>query len=151
MVGKTIAHCQILEKLGEGAMGVAYKARDTHLNRSVALKVLSPEKVADPERKRTFVQEAQSASALSHPNTIHIYDVDQQDGCRSRRFSRTSSGSHRRQFDATRNSVVSLVLRIKRGGGGERDWPQSWACLLGASYTHDRWGNRQGAGHRPAR
>ncbi|MFB3829546.1 MAG: protein kinase [Bryobacteraceae bacterium] len=80
MVGKSISHYQILEKLGEGGMGIVYKARDTHLNRPVALKVLPPEKVADPERKRRFVQEAQSASALNHPNIVHIYDIDQQDG-----------------------------------------------------------------------
>jgi serine/threonine protein kinase len=61
-------------------MCVVYKARDTHLDRLVADKVLPPEKVADPERKRRFVQEAKAASALNHPNVIHIYDVDQQDG-----------------------------------------------------------------------
>ncbi len=80
MVGKTISHSRILEKLGEGGMGVVYKARDTHLDRFVAIKVLPPERVADPERKRRFEQEAKAASALNHPNIIHIYDIDQQDG-----------------------------------------------------------------------
>jgi serine/threonine protein kinase len=79
MIGKTIAHYQILGKLGEGGMGVVYKARDNHLDRLVALKVLPPEKVADPERKRRFVQEAKAASALNHPNIITIYGIDQVD------------------------------------------------------------------------
>ena len=76
MIGRTIAHYQILEKLGEGGMGVIYKARDTHLDRFVAIKVLPPARVADPERKRRFVQEAKAASALNHPNIVHIYDID---------------------------------------------------------------------------
>jgi eukaryotic-like serine/threonine-protein kinase len=80
MVGKTIRHYQILDKLGEGGMGVVYKARDTHLDRFVAIKVLPPERVADPERKRRFVQEAKAASALNHPNIVHVYDIDQQGG-----------------------------------------------------------------------
>ena len=54
MVGRTISHYEIIEKLGEGGMGVVYKARDTHLDRFVAIKVLPPEKVADAERKRRF-------------------------------------------------------------------------------------------------
>ena len=61
-------------------MGVVYKARDTHLDRFVAIKVLPPERVADPERKRSFVQEAKAASALNHPNIITIHDIDQADG-----------------------------------------------------------------------
>ncbi len=80
MVGRTIAHYEILEKLGEGGMGVVYKARDAHLDRFVAIKVLPPEKVADAERKRRFVHEAKSASALNHPNIITIYDIASDNG-----------------------------------------------------------------------
>jgi len=80
MIGKTISHHSIVEKLGEGGMGVVYKARDTHLDRFVAIKVLPAERVADPDRKRRFTQEAKAASALNHPNIIHVYDIDQAEG-----------------------------------------------------------------------
>ncbi len=80
MIGRTIAHYQILEKLGEGGMGVVYKAHDTHLDRSVAIKVLRADAVTDSERRRRFVQEAKAASALNHPNIITIYDINRADG-----------------------------------------------------------------------
>src|SRR5579863_1691322 len=80
MVGRTISHYEILEKVGEGGMGVVYKAKDTHLDRFVAIKVLPPEKVADPDRRRHFTQEAKAASALNHPNIITIYDIDEDHG-----------------------------------------------------------------------
>jgi Tol biopolymer transport system component len=75
MVGSSILHYRILEKLGEGGMGVVYKARDTRLDRTVAVKVLPPELVADPDRKGRFIQEAKAASALNHPGIITIHDI----------------------------------------------------------------------------
>ena len=61
MLGRRLLHYEIIEKLGEGGMGVVYKARDAHLDRTVAIKVLPPDKVADADRKRRFVQEARAA------------------------------------------------------------------------------------------
>src|SRR5882762_8898912 len=75
MVGRTVLHYQFLEKLGAGGMGEIYKAQDTRLNRFVAIKVLSTASAGDPERRRRFIQEAQAASALNHPNIITIHDI----------------------------------------------------------------------------
>jgi len=80
MNGRTIGHYEVLEKLGEGGMGVVYKARDVRLNRFVALKLLSSYKVADEDRLRRFTQEAHTASALNHPNIVTIHDIGTEGG-----------------------------------------------------------------------
>ena len=80
MAARTLLHYELLEKVGEGGMGAVYKARDTHLNRYVAIKLLPPDRPVDRDRKLRFVQEAQAASALNHPNIITIHDVASADG-----------------------------------------------------------------------
>jgi eukaryotic-like serine/threonine-protein kinase len=80
MIGRTLGHYRIESKLGEGGMGVVYKAFDTHLDRAVAIKVLPPDAVANPERRRRFVQEAKAASALSHPNIVTVHDIGEDSG-----------------------------------------------------------------------
>jgi Tol biopolymer transport system component/predicted Ser/Thr protein kinase len=80
MIGRTIDRYQVVEELGQGGMGVVYKARDTLLDRFVALKVLPPDKSSDPEGRRRFLHEARSASALNHPGIVSVHDVRTVDG-----------------------------------------------------------------------
>lgn len=80
MIGQVLKHYAVEERLGRGGMGEVYRARDTRLERSVALKVLPAEFTRDEDRKRRFFQEARAASAVTHPAIAQIYDVDEAEG-----------------------------------------------------------------------
>ena len=80
MIGKSVSHFRILEKLGEGGMGVVYKAEDERLKRIVALKFLHPESFDDEEQRLRFLREAQAAAALDHVSICTIYGINEDDG-----------------------------------------------------------------------
>ena len=76
MIGRTLLHYEILEKLGEGGMGEVWLARDTKLDREVALKMLPEEFASDPERMARFEREARVLASLNHPNIAHLYGLE---------------------------------------------------------------------------
>jgi len=102
MVGKTISHYTVLERLGSGGMGVVYKAKDLQLNRLVALKSLPPELDDDPELQRRLLQEARAVSALDHPNICIVYEIES-----------TDQGAH--YFCMAHYDRESVLAKLTRG------------------------------------
>ena len=106
MIGKTISHYKILEKLGEGGMGVVYKAQDTKLKRTVALKFLRPQALTGEQEKSRFTNEALAAAALDHPSICTIHEIDEIEG-------RTFIAMGYVEGQSLRDKIESQALKIK--------------------------------------
>ncbi len=113
MIGQTIFHYKILDKLGEGGMGVVYKAQDAKLDRTVALKFLPPHVSTNQETKARFLQEAKAAAALNHSNICTIYGVDESDGTMFIAMEYIEGGTLRENIPFTRvDDALTVAAQI---------------------------------------
>jgi serine/threonine protein kinase len=115
MIGRTISHYRILEKLGEGGMGVVYKAEDTTLRRTIALKVLPPGMTKDPTAKERFLQEARAAAALNHPGICTVYEIGEADNASFIAMECVDGGSLRKALGSGRltpSQVLDMGLQV---------------------------------------
>jgi len=118
MIGKTISHYRILEKLGEGGMGEVYLAQDTKLNRRVALKFLPAQLASDEEFKERFKREAQAAAALNHPNIITIHEVAEYENRPYIAMEYVEGESLKKLItkkDLSINKVINMAMQICEG------------------------------------
>lgn len=118
MIGKTLFHYKILEKIGEGGMGDVYKAEDMKLQRIVALKFLPPERTRDKEAQQRFIHEARAASALDHPNIGTIYEINESEGQSFIAMALYKGGTLRDRIQAgtiTIEEAVDITIQITQG------------------------------------
>jgi serine/threonine protein kinase len=121
MIGQTLGHYRIEEKLGEGGMGEVYRARDTVLGREVAVKVLPADKVR-ADRLQRFLREARAASQINHPNVVAIHEITE------------SNGVH---FIV----MEYVAAKTRRRRSRQRDWKRSKCCTMPVRSQH-RWPRR---------
>jgi hypothetical protein len=139
MIGKTISHYLIVEKLGEGGMGEVYRAEDTKLGWQVAIKVLPDVFAHDPERLARFEREAKLLASLNHPNICSIYDIDEDE---DRHFIATEMLKHRieRKPVLLAVALIESALDLARPGKANEGDELDLACIASRA-SHDFFGS----------